>query len=100
MSIGMLSDTIDKWVDMVREFDARNDQRAAQQSRNWLFGAGLALHIMDDEALIGLSQRALEASENGTVRNRTVGADPSDDMGISSLDSQQIHLPTDVETGQ
>lgn len=38
MSINMLSDTIDKWIDMVREFDARNDQRAAQQSRNWLRG--------------------------------------------------------------
>lgn len=39
MSINLLSDIIDKWADMVREFDARNDQRAAQQSRNWLFGA-------------------------------------------------------------
>lgn len=100
MSINLLSDIIDKWVDMVREFDARNDQRAAQQSRNWLFGAGLALQILDDDDLIGLSKRALEASENEHIRNRTLGAGDDGDLGHSRLDSQRTNLPTDVETGQ
>ena len=36
MSINMLSDTIDNWVDMVREFESRKDHRAADQARNWL----------------------------------------------------------------
>ena len=90
--MSMLSDTIDKWIEMVREFDARKEQRAAQQSRNWLFGAGLALQILDDEDLIGLSKRALEASENEHLRNRTVGAGPGDDMGISSVDNQRQDL--------
>ena len=92
MSINLLAETIDKWIDMVREFDARKDHRAAQQARNWLFGAGLALQILDDEDLLGLSQRALEASENEYIRNRTVGADPGDDLGHSRLDSQREDL--------
>ena len=98
MSINLLSDTIDKWREMVREFDARKDHRAAEQARNWLFGAGLALQIMDVEALMEMSKRALEASENGNYLNRTVGAGPGSNMGISGLDSQRIHLPTDEET--
>ena len=92
MSINLLSDTIDNWIEMVREFDARKDQRAAQQARNWLFGAGLALQILDDDDLIGLSKRALEASENERISNRTVGADPGDDMGDSGVDSQRQDL--------
>ena len=92
MSINLLSDTIDNRIEMVREFDARKDHRAAQQARNWLFGAGLALQILDDEDLIGLSQRALEASENEHLRNRTVGAGPGDDMGISGVESQRPDL--------
>ncbi len=92
MSINLLSDTIDNWREMVRELDARNDQRAAQQARNWLFGAGLALQILDDEDLIGLSQRALEASLNERISNRTLGAGPDDDMGISGVESQRQDL--------
>jgi len=92
MSINLLSDTIDKWVEMVREFDARNDQRAAQQARNWLFGAGMALQLMDDDDLFGLSQRALEASENGINRNRTVGAGNSGSVGTGSVESQRQDL--------
>ena len=99
MSINMLSDTIDNWVDMVREFDARKDHRAAEQARNWLFGAGMTLQILDDEDLLGLSKRALEASENGNYLNRTVGAGHGDNLGISSVDSQRTHSPTE-ETGQ
>ena len=99
MSINMLSDTIDKWIDMVREFDARNDQRAAQQSRNWLFGAGMALHLLDDDDLIGLSQRALEASLNEYIRNRTLGAGPGDNLGISGVDSKREGL-ADGEAGR
>ena len=90
--MSMLSDTIDKWIEMVREFEARKDHRAAEQARNWLFGAGLALQILDDEDLIGLSQRALEASENERIRNRTVDADPSDNLGISGVDNQRQDL--------
>lgn len=92
MSINLLSDTIDKWREMVRELDARKDHRAAEQARNWLFGAGLALQIMDVEALMEMSKRALEASENGNVRNRNVGADPGDNLGISGVDSQREDL--------
>ena len=92
MSINLLSDTIDKWREMVREFDARKDHRAAEQARNWLFGAGLALQILDAEDLIGLSQRALEASENEHLRNRTLGAGDDGDLGHSRLDSQRPDL--------
>ena len=99
MSINLLSDTIDKWIEMVREFEARKDHRAAEQARNWLFGAGMTLQILDDEDLLGLSQRALEASENEHIRNRTVGAGHGDNLGISSVDSQRTHSPTE-ETGQ
>jgi hypothetical protein len=92
MSINLLSDTIDKWREMVRELDARKDHRAAEQARNWLFGAGLALQIMDVEALMEMSKRALEASENEHIRNRTVGAGAGDNMGISGVDNQREDL--------
>lgn len=90
--MSILSDTIDKWAQRVREFDARKDLRAAEQARNWLFGAGMALQLLDDEALLEISKRALEASENGNYLNRTVGADTGDDMGISGVDSQRENL--------
>ena len=99
MSINLLSDTIDKWREMVREFDARKDQRAAEQARNWLFGAGIALQILDDDNLIGLSKRALEASENEHIRNRTLGAGSGDNMGISGVDNQRENL-ADGGTGR
>ena len=90
--MSMLSDTIDKWIEMVREFEARKDHRAAEQARNWLFGAGMALQILDDEDLLGLSKRALGASENGNYLNRTVGAGTGSNLGDSSVDNQREDL--------
>ena len=92
MSINLLSNTIDEWALRVREYQDKKDRELAEQVRNWLFGAGLALQMLGDESLLEISKRALEASENGTVRNRTVGDDPGDDMGHSRLDSQRPDL--------
>ena len=92
MSINLLSDTIEMWALRVLEYEVENKQGRAEQARNWLFGAGLALQILDDEDLIGLSQRALEASENERISNRTVGADPGSNVGDSGVESQRPDL--------
>lgn len=89
MNVNQLSENIDRWAELVREYQAESDQRGAERMRNWLFGAGLALQLLDDPALLGIALRALEASTNGHIRNCALGADPSDDMGISSVDSQR-----------
>jgi hypothetical protein len=60
--------------------------------RNWLFGAGIALQLLEDPALLGIALRALELSENGNYLNRTVGAGPGDDMGINGVESQRQDL--------
>ena len=100
MNVNQLSENIDRWADLVREYEAEADQRGAERMRNWLFGAGLALQILDDDDLIGLSKRALEASENEHIRNRTLGAGDDGDLGHSRLDSQRTHSPTDAEAEQ
>ncbi len=98
MNTKLLADTIDNWIFVLRECDYRNDQLGQERMRNWLFGAGMALLLLDDPALFEISERALEASENGNVRNRNVGAGDDVAMGHSRLDSQRENLPTDVET--
>lgn len=89
MSINLLSETIDGWMLKVLECEDQNDRERAEQVRNWLFGAGMALLLLDDPALLYTALRALEASENGINRNRTVGAGPGDNLGISGVDSQR-----------
>jgi hypothetical protein len=42
--------------------------------------------------LLGIALRALELSANGRIRDRNVGADPGDDMGISGVDNQRSDL--------
>ena len=100
MNVNQLSENIDRWADLVREYEAEADQRGAERMRNWLFGAGLALQLLDDPALLGIALRALEESMNEHIRNRTLGAGDDGDLGHSRLDSQRTNLPTDVETGQ
>ena len=97
MSINLLSKTIDGWMLQVLECEDQNDRERAEQVRNWLFGAGMALLLLDDPALLYTALRALEASENGINRNRTVGVSDDGVMGHGSLDSQRTHSPTDVE---
>lgn len=100
MSINLLSETIDGWMLKVLECEDQNDRERAEQVRNWLFGAGMALLLLDDPALLGIALRALEASTNGHIRNCALGAGDDGDLGHSRLDSQRTNLPTDVETGQ
>lgn len=90
--MSILSETIEKWATLVMEYEAINDHQLAEQVRNWLFGAGLALQILDDDNLTELSKRALEASENEHIRNRILGADPGDNLGISGMDGQREDL--------
>ena len=97
MSAELVAETIERWDELRREYGAEANQQGAERMRNWLFGAGIALQLLDDPALLGIALRALELSANGRIRDRTVGADPSDDMGISGVDSQRENLPTDVE---
>lgn len=98
MSATLLAETIDKWAGYLREIAARSGLPDDEQVRNWLFGAGMALKLLDDPALFEISQRALEAAENGIARNRNVGAGTGDALGHSRMDSQRTHLPTDEET--
>ena len=98
MKTALLTETIDRWAGYLREIAARSGLPDDEQVRNWLFGAGMALKLLDDPALFEISQRALEASKNETVRNRNVGAGTGDALGRSRMASQRIHLPTDEET--
>ena len=98
MSAELVADTIERWAELRREYQAEPDQRGAERMRNWLFGAGLALQLLDDPALLGIALRALEASTNGHIRNCALGAGDDDALGDSRMDSQRTHLPTDVET--
>ena len=100
MNTKLLAETIGDWGVRMREYEASADQRGAERMRNWLFGAGLALKLLDDPALFEISQRALEAAENGIARNRNVGAGTGDAMGHSRVDSQRENLPTDAEAEQ
>ena len=92
MRINLLAETIDKWAALSREYEAAADQQGAERMRNWLFGAGMALQMLDDESLREIYQRALEESMNEHNSNRTLGADPGDDMGISGVDNQRQDL--------
>ena len=64
MSRELLEETIDKWAALSREHEAAADQQGAERMRNWLFGAGMALQMLDDESLREIYQRALEESMN------------------------------------
>ena len=97
MSAELVAETIERWAELTREYEAEGNQQGAERMRNWLFGAGLALQLLDDPALIDMALRALEESGNGLNRNSSVGADTGDDMGISGVDSQLENLPTEVE---
>ena len=92
MSAELVADTIERWAELRREYQAESDQRGAERMCNWLFGAGLALQLLDDPALLGIALRALEESMNEHNSNRTLGADPGDDMGISGVDNQRQDL--------
>ena len=92
MSAELVADTIERWAELRRECQAESDQRGAERMCNWLFGAGLALQLLDDPALLGIALRALEESMNEHISNRTLGADPGDDMGISGVDNQRQDL--------
>lgn len=100
MSTELVAETIERWAELRREYEAAADQQGAERMRNWLFGAGMALQMLDDESLREIYQRALEESMNEHNSNRTLGADPGDNLGISGVDSQRTNLPTDVETEQ
>ena len=97
MNTEWLAETIIRWDNLLRDFDRRKKHADAERMRGWLFGAGMALLLLDDPALFEISKRALEASKNGNVRNRNVGAGDDGAMGHSRLDSQRENLPTDVE---
>jgi hypothetical protein len=99
MSAELVAETIERWDELRREYEAEANQQGAERVRNWLLGAGLALQLLDDPALLGIALRALELSANEHNRNRTLGADTGDDMGISGVDSQRTNLPTE-ETEQ
>ena len=91
MKTALLTDTIDSWVGYLRDrhvWDLPGDE----QVRNWLFGAGLALKLLDDPALQEIAFRALEASKNGHIRDRNVGAGTGGVMGHSGVDSQRQDL--------
>ena len=93
MSAELVAETIERWDELRREYEAEaNQQQGAERMRNWLFGAGIALQLLDDPALLGIALRALELSANGRIRDSNVGADPSDNMGISGADSQRSDL--------
>ena len=92
MSAELVAETIERWAELTREYEAEGNQQGAERMRNWLFGAGLALQLLDDPALIDMALRALELSANGRIRDSNVGADPSDDMGISGVDSQRSDM--------
>jgi len=92
MSAELVAETIERWDELRREYEAEANQQGAERMRNWLFGAGIALQLLDDPALLGIALRALELSANGRIRDRNVGADPGDDMGISGVDNQRSDL--------
>jgi len=92
MSAELVAETIERWDELRREYEAEANQQGAERVRNWLLGAGLALQLLDDPALLGIALRALELSANGRIRDSNVGADPSDNMGISGADSQRSDL--------
>jgi len=100
MSRRQVEETIDRWIALANEYANGKNQRAAEQVKNWLFGASTILLDLGDETLRGISDKAFEASLNEYNSNRTVGAGPGDNLGISGVDSQRTNLPTDVETGQ
>jgi len=60
MSAELVAETIERWVELIREYEAEGNQQGAERMRNWLFGAGLALQLLDDPALIDMALRALE----------------------------------------
>lgn len=97
MSAELVAETIDGWMLQVLECEDQNDRERAEQVRNWLFGAGMALLLLDDPALLGIALRALEASTNGHIRNCALGAGDDDALGDIRMDSQRTHSPTDVE---
>jgi hypothetical protein len=99
MSAELVAETIERWAELRREYESAAYPQGEERMRNWLFGAGLALQLLDDPALLEIALRALEASENGINRNRTVGADAGDNLGISSVDNQREHL-ADGEAGR
>ena len=92
-----VEETIDRWIGLANEYANGKNQRAAEQAKNWLFGASTILLDLGDETLLEMSNKAFEASLNEHVRNRTLGAGPGDNLGISGVDSQRENLPTDVE---
>ena len=98
MSTALLAETIDRWAGYLRGSAASSGQPDDEQVRNWLFGFGLALEMLGDESLLGMSKRALEAAENGIARNRNVGAGDDGAMGDSRMDSQRTHSPTEEQS--
>jgi len=92
MSAELVAETIDRWAERMRGYEAESHQNGAERMRNWLFGAGMALQLLDDPALLSISQRALEESMNERMRNRTVGAGPGDNLGISGVESERPDL--------
>jgi len=92
MSAELVAETIERWDELRREYEAEAYQQGAERMRNWLFGAGIALQLLEDPALLGIALRALELSENGNYLNRTVGAGTGSNMGISGVDSQRSDL--------
>ena len=97
MSTELVAETIERWAELRREYESAAYPQGEERMRNWLFGAGLALQLLDDPALLEIALRALEASENGINRDRNVGVSDDGVMGHGSLDSQRTHSPTDVE---
>lgn len=99
MSAELVAETIERWDELRRKYEAEAHQQGAERMRNWLFGAGIALQLLGDPALLDTALRALEASENGINRNRTVGAGTGSNMGISGVDSKREGL-ADGEAGR
>ena len=69
MSAKLLAETIDGWALRAREYGEQNDSESESRIKNWLFGAGLALQLLDDELLLGIAQFALESSMHQHTKN-------------------------------
>ena len=92
MSTELVAETIERWAELRREYESAAYPQGVDRVRNWLFGAGMALQLLDDDKLFGLSRRALEASMNEHISNNTVGAGNSGSVGTGSVESQRPDL--------
>lgn len=71
MSTELVAETIERWAELRREYESAAYPQGVDRVRNWLFGAGMALQLLDDDKLFGLSRRALHAGDSATAAYRS-----------------------------